>query len=267
MTSTTRTLHFGILMGGGLDAPTGTTSFDMELQMDATKFNENEFKASVLAAADSPVNAQVEIDSIAYHVDVQYSFEGTVTSEQATSSVATAASVDESQVTVTLSNIRRLDEHEVSEEVLSELLEFYVASDFPQLSFPRRRGEDGRRLATTVDARISTANQSHVETITTGVADPSKVQQAMEASGVSSTVTLAKAPTHTVKVSTRIVSGTSAPVALPDSMTLQAKLSDGLGTEVGVTVANIEEVSSAVESVVSPLLWGIIILSSCWTRH
>lgn len=252
-------------MGGSADQPVGTTSFDVELNMDATKFSTATYKASVLAAASDPVNAVVEIDSISFTVNIQYSLEGVVTESQATSSVAVAAAVPESQVAVTVSNTRRLAENEVSEETTLELLEFYVASDAPRPLQARRLSEGGRRLPSTADARISTTEQSAVEGITNNVADPSRVQQAMQAAGVSSSVTVARPPVHTVAVSTRIVSGTGQPVSAPDSTNLQSQLASDLGTEVGVTVANVQEVASAIQSVVSPLLWGIILLSSCWT--
>eukprot|EP00930_Biecheleria_cincta_P085387 TRINITY_DN7477_c0_g6_i1.p1 TRINITY_DN7477_c0_g6~~TRINITY_DN7477_c0_g6_i1.p1 ORF type:complete len:1106 (+),score=123.62 TRINITY_DN7477_c0_g6_i1:406-3318(+) len=263
LTTTSKTLHFGILMGGITDQPVGTTSFDTELSMDVAKFNADSYKASVLAAASDPVNAVVEIDSISFNVIVQYSFDGAVTQGQTKSSVAAAASVPASQVSVTVSNTRRLAENEVSEDTMSEFLEFYVTSDAPRPPLPRRLGKGGRRLPSTADARVSTTNQTAVDGIANNVADPDRVKQAMQAEGVSSSVRVARAPTLTVAVSTRIMSGTSEPVSVPDSTTLQRQLSTDLGTEVGVTVTNVHQVASAVQSVISPLLWGIVLLSSC----
>eukprot|EP00930_Biecheleria_cincta_P085376 TRINITY_DN7477_c0_g1_i1.p1 TRINITY_DN7477_c0_g1~~TRINITY_DN7477_c0_g1_i1.p1 ORF type:complete len:161 (+),score=9.84 TRINITY_DN7477_c0_g1_i1:102-584(+) len=109
--------------------------------------------------------------------------------------------------------------------------------------------------ATTGPRSLRLAGRTAVQGITNNVADPDRVKQAMQAEGVSSSVTVARAPTHTVAVSTRIVSGTSEPVSIPDSTKLQSQLSTDLGTEV----------ASAFQPVVSPLLWGIILLSSCWT--
>lgn len=259
-------------MGAALAMPTGATSFDIDLQMDATKFNANAFKASVLSAANNPVNAKVEIESVTFNVDVQYSFAETVTSRTLLiiimkGSVATTAAVAERQVKVVLKTTRRLNVNEVFGEVLSQLLEAFVPPD-PHDSFPGRRSEDGRRLATTVTAQISTNNQTAVKSITTNVADPTIVQQAMQSSGTSSTVTVAQEPTTSVKLKARIISGRSTPVAMPNITLLQAMLSDALDTQVDVRVDNLEKTSSAFQSLTSPLLlWGIVLLSSCWTQH
>lgn len=213
--------------------------------MDASLFDAIAYKASVLESAGSPVNAQVEIDSVNYHIEVQYSLDSAVNENQAVTSLASAASVPESQVSATLSAARRLDEKAAS------LWKIVV----------------GRRLATTVDVRVSTTAQDEVTSITDAVGNTGVVQNAMRAQGVSAGVTVAQSPTHKVSVSTRILSATSAPVSPPDTTSLATQLSYQLGTDVAVTVSSVQQTSSCSRAGASLLLWCVILSAFSMGKH
>lgn len=206
--------------------------------MDASQFDVSAYKAGVLASAGSPVNADVEIDSVDYHVEVQYSFSTSVNENEVARSVSSATSVPESQVSV-LSASRRLN-----------------------MNTGLGTSGVGRRLPTSLEIRVSTSQQEQVQAIVAGAGDHAAVQQGLQAQGVSADVDVAQPPKQKVSVRTRILAGSPKPVSAPDSASLATHLSSHLGTDVSVTVDSVSQQSSASQTVASLLVWGIVFLIS-----
>jgi len=218
--------------------------------MDATRFIDITYKGAVLSSIGYPANAMVEIDSVDYQVEVLYMFDPSINENQAVSSVASAASVTESKVSATLSTTRRLDMNSGVGASPSK----------PDL---------GRRLPTTVDARVSSVTQGEVQAITASIGNSSVVQEAVRVQGVNAIVTVARSPRHKVTVSTRIISDTTQPLPAPDITTLAAHLSSQLDTDVAVTINSVQQVlgSGCHQAMANLFWWGVIFLVCSSVHH
>jgi len=188
-------------------APVQVTSFDTEMEMDdVTKFDTNKFKEA-MAAASSVSADKIEIGNLEYKTKVTYSMPATVTEAAAKKAIARACNVPESRVEVMVSS-RRLSEF--------------------------------RRLATTIDAIISTQTASEVSSIATKAADAAALKQAFADGGLTAEPTVAKEPKNSVIVNTMLKgeAGAAAPEAPPAS-TIQSQVSTKVGTKVVATTSNV----------------------------
>jgi len=183
---------------------------------------------------------QVSADSIRYTVKVNYEFPATITEAQAKMAVASALGVNESQVEVALSNVRRLL---------------------------------GRRLSSTrVDATVNTPDSTAVTSIQNRATDKAQVASAIS-SATGATITAeqltATAPALGVEVVTTVAPSAgqvAAPVFDADAITsVQQQVSSDLGVTVrvtttpGATTTQADVVNAGARSIFTSALLGAIL--------
>lgn len=172
---------------------------------DVTSFDVETFKEQMASQAGMAASA-IEIERVDYKVDVTYNFAEAITESQAITAVASAAGVSESQVSVTITNARRLFDASL---------------------------RTARRLqAVNVEASIRTATATAVAAIKTGVSDSTAVAAAVQtATGKAVTATVAVAPVTKVEVVTAMKAAT-APVLTSSQL---ATIGEAVGGTVQVT--------------------------------
>lgn len=177
---------------------------------DVTKFDTTKFKEA-MASASSVSADKIEIGKVEYKTKVSYSLAEAVTELAAKEAIASSCGVPESRV---------------------------------EYTFSWRRLSERIRLATSIDAIISTQTASEVSGIATNAANATKLKQAFTDLGLTVTPSVARQPKNSVVVKTMLKgeAGAAAP-EVPAPEAIHRSVSDKVGTTVVATILNIDNES------------------------
>lgn len=192
-----------------------TTTLAVEL---ASHFDSDAYIKSIVETSGVPAG-NVEIE-VSYTVKVSYQFAEAVTEAEVTTAAAHMAGVAESDITVTLTPVRRLQQS-------------------AQL----------RRLATVADVEIKTADATKADTVKAAAADETQIMSSMEtAANKVVTATVSTPPAMEVKVVTKIVSLTSEAVEAPSASAIGDAMTAKTGHDFVVTVGDATVVQPTITS-------------------